>query len=134
KALQLQCFLAHHKKISTGQGRPMCEIYSAAEPELFELKTRSIRIDGVVTSIRLEAVFWQILEQIADEAELTLGTFITRIYREVVERRGEPGNFTSLLRVACTTHLNEGQRLSLSDSRYRSDTITDNQEPARRAS
>ena len=112
----------------------MCEIYSAAEPELFELKTRSIRIDGVVTSIRLEAVFWQILEQIADEAELTLGTFITRIYREVVERRGEPGNFTSLLRVACTTHLNEGQRLSLSDSRYRSDTITDNQEPARSAS
>ncbi|WP_442903788.1 ribbon-helix-helix domain-containing protein, partial [Gilvimarinus sp. 1_MG-2023] len=43
----------------------MCEIYSAAEPELFELKTRSIRLDGVVTSIRLEAVFWHLLENIA---------------------------------------------------------------------
>ncbi|WP_430460940.1 ribbon-helix-helix domain-containing protein [Thalassolituus sp. LLYu03] len=111
----------------------MCEIYSAAEPELFELKSRSIRIDGVVTSIRLEAIFWQLLEQIAEEADLTLGTFITRIYREVLERRGETGNFTSLLRVACTTHLNQGQRLTLKDSPYQ-DTITDNQEPARRAS
>ncbi|WP_221792988.1 ribbon-helix-helix domain-containing protein [Oceanobacter mangrovi] len=91
----------------------MCEIYSGAEPELFELKTRSIRIDGVVTSIRLEAVFWHLLEQIAAEADLTLGTFMTRIHREVVARRGEPGNFTSLLRVACTTHLNQGQRLQL---------------------
>lgn len=111
----------------------MCEIYSGAEPELFELKTRSIRIDGVVTSIRLEAIFWQLLEQIADEAGLTLGTFITRIYREVLERRGGTGNFTSLLRVACTTHLNEGQRLTLTTSPYQ-DTITDHQEPARQAS
>ena len=113
----------------------MCELYSATEPELFELKTRSIRIDGVVTSIRLEAIFRQILEQIAADADLTLGTFITRIYREVLERRGETGNFTSLLRVACTTHLNQGQRLSLSDSAY-ADTgaITDNQEPVRQAS
>ncbi len=107
----------------------MCEIYSGAEPELFELKTRSIRIDGVVTSIRLEAVFWQLLEQIAEDADLTLGTFITRIYREVLERRGETGNFTSLLRVACTTHLNQGQRLSLGSSRY-GDTITDDLDDA----
>ncbi|MCY0964979.1 ribbon-helix-helix domain-containing protein [Parathalassolituus penaei] len=91
----------------------MCEIYSGAEPELFELKTRSIRIDGVVTSIRLEAVFWHLLEQIASDAGLSLGTFLSRIYREVIERRGEVGNFASLLRVACTTWQNAGQRLVL---------------------
>jgi len=33
----------------------VCEIYSGIEPELFELKTRSIRIDSVVTSVRLVA-------------------------------------------------------------------------------
>ena len=109
----------------------VCEIYSGTEPELFALKTRSIRIDGVVTSIRLEAIFWQLLEQIAADAELTLGTFITRIYREVLERRGETGNFTSLLRVACTTHLNQGQRLTLTSSSY-DDTINDHQEPERK--
>lgn len=27
----------------------MCEIYSGAEEQLFELKSRSVRIDGVVT-------------------------------------------------------------------------------------
>ncbi len=111
----------------------MCEIYSGAEPELFELKTRSIRIDGVVTSIRLEAVFWQLLEQIAADAGLTLGTFITRIYREVLERRGETGNFTSLLRVACMTHLNQGQRLTLTTSACQ-DTINDNQEAIHKVS
>ncbi|WP_369856089.1 ribbon-helix-helix domain-containing protein [Candidatus Thalassolituus haligoni] len=97
----------------------MCEIYSAAEPELFELKTRSIRLDGVVTSIRLEAVFWHLLEDIASDAELSLGTFLSRIHREVIARRGEVGNFASLLRVACTTHLNQGQRLTVPPDRAR---------------
>lgn len=91
----------------------VCEIYSGAEPELFELKTRSIRIDGVVTSVRLEAIFWQIIEEIAEDAELSVAVFLTRIYREVLTRHGEVANFASLLRVACTTHLNQGQRLVL---------------------
>ncbi|SON52625.1 ribbon-helix-helix domain-containing protein [Vibrio tapetis] len=90
----------------------MCEIYSGVEDELFELKTRSIRLDGVVTSIRLEGVFWQILETIAREDSLTIGLFLTRIYREVIARNGEIKNFTSILRVACTTYLNQGKRLS----------------------
>lgn len=91
----------------------MCEIYSGAETNLFELKSRSVRIDGVVTSIRLEAVFWKIIEEIAEDAEISVAEFLSRIYREVVEKRGEIGNFTSLLRVACTTYLNNGQRIKL---------------------
>ncbi|MGR5501170.1 ribbon-helix-helix domain-containing protein [Vibrio sp. DNB22_10_4] len=91
----------------------MCEIYSGAETNLFELKSRSVRIDGVVTSIRLEAVFWKIIEEIAEDAGISLAEFLSRIYREVVEKRGEIGNFTSLLRVACTTYLNNGQRIEL---------------------
>ena len=91
----------------------MCEIYSGAEAELFELKSRSVRLDGVVTSIRLEAIFWQLLEQIAEEANLSLAGFLTQIYHEVLQREGKVGNFTSLLRVACTTHLNQGKRLKL---------------------
>ncbi|MGL4899038.1 MAG: ribbon-helix-helix domain-containing protein [Shewanella sp.] len=91
----------------------MCEIYSGADPELFALKTRSIRIDGVVTSVRLEAIFWQIIEDIADEAELSVAAFLTRIYREVLVRHGYVANFASLLRVACTTYLNAGERLVL---------------------
>ncbi|MDF0535875.1 ribbon-helix-helix domain-containing protein [Shewanella yunxiaonensis] len=91
----------------------MCEIYSGTEAELFELKARSVRIDGVVTSIRLEAVFWKVIEDIAEEACISVAEFLTRIHREVLAKRGEIGNFTSLLRVACTTYLNGGKRLSL---------------------
>ncbi|WOT05749.1 ribbon-helix-helix domain-containing protein [Shewanella youngdeokensis] len=91
----------------------MCELYSGAEAELFELKTRSIRIDGVVTSIRLEAIFWQIIEKIAEDDGLTQAVFLTRIYREVIAKQGKVSNFASLLRVACTTYLNNGQRLVL---------------------
>ena len=94
----------------------MCEIYSGAEPELFESQTRSIRIDGVVTSIRLEAVFWQIIQQTAEEADLSIAEFLTRIYREVMIKRGEINNFSSLLRVACTTYLNKGTRITLTPS------------------
>ncbi|WP_026972856.1 ribbon-helix-helix domain-containing protein [Aliagarivorans marinus] len=94
----------------------MCEIYSGTEPELFELKSRSIRVDGVVTSIRLEAIFWQLLEEIAEDADLSLAVFITRIYREVLAKDGKMGNFSSLLRVACTTYLNQGRRLQLRPS------------------
>lgn len=82
----------------------MCEIYSGAEEALFELKSRSVRIDGVVTSIRLEAVFWKIIEDIASEAGISVAEFLTRIYNEVIQQRGELGNFTSLLRVACCVH------------------------------
>jgi len=103
----------------------MCEIYSGAEDELFKLKTRSIRIDGVVTSIRLEGVFWQILEDIAQSDNLSIGLFLTRIYHEVLERQGEISNFTSILRVACTTYLNHGQRLQVTSSLQHSKTLTD---------
>ncbi|ROV60941.1 DNA-binding protein [Vibrio ponticus] len=91
----------------------MCEIYSGTEVELFELKTKSVRIDGVVTSVRLEAVFWKVIDDIATEANISVAEFLTRIYQEVIEKRGEVGNFTSLLRVACTTYLNGGKRISL---------------------
>ncbi|GAA0786899.1 MULTISPECIES: ribbon-helix-helix domain-containing protein [Pseudomonadati] len=99
----------------------MCEIYSGAEPELFASQTRSIRIDGVVTSIRLEAVFWQIIQQIAEEADLSIAEFLTRIYREVIIKRGEINNFSSLLRVACTTYLNQGSRITLTSSQTEND-------------
>ncbi|MDN3681107.1 ribbon-helix-helix domain-containing protein [Vibrio tapetis subsp. quintayensis] len=103
----------------------MCEIYSGVEDELFELKTRSIRLDGVVTSIRLEGVFWQVLEAIAQEDNLTIGLFLTRIYNEVIARSGEVKNFTSILRVACTTYLNQGKRITPLPTRYcESDIMT----------
>jgi len=72
---------------------------------LYETITRSVRIDGVVTSIRLEQRFWDTLDDIAQSEEQSTPQFINTLYQEVMERRGETGNFTSLLRVVCTVYL-----------------------------
>lgn len=84
----------------------MCDIYASTDPSLYQSVARSVRIGGVVTSIKLERRFWQILEDIAAEGGLSLAQFLTQLHDEVIERRGEIGNFASLLRVVCTIHLN----------------------------
>ena len=43
----------------------MCEVFISADPQSYESRTRSVRLHGVVTSIRLENLFWQVLEEIA---------------------------------------------------------------------
>ena len=53
----------------------------------------------LVTSLRLEAAFWRIVDDIARASGLTTGRFLSTLHDEVVEIRGEIGNFASLLRV-----------------------------------
>src|SRR5918911_4330827 len=43
----------------------MCEIFISADPAGYDGRTRSVRLHGVVTSIRLENLFWSVLEEIA---------------------------------------------------------------------
>ncbi|MGU2601587.1 ribbon-helix-helix domain-containing protein, partial [Pseudomonas aeruginosa] len=44
----------------------MCELYVKADPILYESRSRSLRIRGVVTTLRLENQFWDILREIAE--------------------------------------------------------------------
>ncbi|MFZ5548283.1 MAG: ribbon-helix-helix domain-containing protein [Pseudomonadota bacterium] len=77
----------------------MCEIFVSADPASYEGRTRSVRLHGVVTSIRLENLFWAVLEEIAGRDALTVVQLIERLYDELVESRGAVGNFASFLRV-----------------------------------
>lgn len=83
----------------------MCKLFIQADPALWESQTRSLRIDGVVTSIRLENAFWKILDEIAARDKLTLPSVITRLYHESVEQGHNLNNFTSFLRVCCSRYL-----------------------------
>jgi predicted DNA-binding ribbon-helix-helix protein len=85
----------------------MCGIFAARSPETYAYQTRSIRLGGHSTSIRLEAAFWTILEEIAAAESLSLPKFLTTLHDEVLEFRGETGNFASLLRCACLTYVGE---------------------------
>lgn len=83
----------------------MCRIYASTDPARYESVTRSIRLHGLVTSVRLETEFWEILECMAEEEGLTAPQFITRLHDEVLVERGEVRNLASLLRVVCAVYL-----------------------------
>ena len=83
----------------------MCQIYVKANPIQYELRTRSIRIHGVVTSIRLENLSWDILARIAQKDDLTTNQLISRLHDEVIRQQGKVNNFCSFLRVSCMRYL-----------------------------
>jgi predicted DNA-binding ribbon-helix-helix protein len=83
----------------------MCEVFVKADPALYESRARSMRLHGVVTSIRLENLFWQVLEEIAARDGMSTSQLVTKLYDELIECRGEIDNFTSFLRVSCLRYL-----------------------------
>jgi predicted DNA-binding ribbon-helix-helix protein len=83
----------------------MCNLYASQDPETYTHETRAVRLNGHCTSIRLEAAFWDILEEIAEAEGSTVARFASALHDEVLERRGRVGNFASLLRVTCTVWL-----------------------------
>lgn len=83
----------------------MCEIFAGQDPARYECHTRHLRLNGQSTSIRLENAFWAIIDEIAAGEDTTTPLFISTLHQEVLERYGEPGNFTSLLRCTCLRYL-----------------------------
>lgn len=77
----------------------MCKLFVQADPELWRSATHSLRIDGMVTSVRMENYFWYILEEIAQRDEMNTAQMITRLYHESIDAGHDLGNFTSFLRV-----------------------------------
>jgi predicted DNA-binding ribbon-helix-helix protein len=87
----------------------MCHLFASQSPESYAFETRSIRLNGQSTSIRLEKLFWRILEQIAASEDLSVPRFISTLHREVLLLWGEVPNFTSHLRCICVVAI-EGKR------------------------
>jgi predicted DNA-binding ribbon-helix-helix protein len=83
----------------------MCQMFAGQPPETYESETRSIRLHGHCTSIRLERAFWATLDEIAGREGLSTPQFVSKLHDEVLELRGEVRNFASLLRCACLVHL-----------------------------
>lgn len=85
----------------------MCQIFTSADPELYASRARSIRLHGVATSLRLENVYWQALEEIGQRDGLSVPQLVARLHDELdaAGALGDRGNFTSFLRVTCTRYL-----------------------------
>jgi len=83
----------------------MCQLFISADDSLWSSKTKSLRIQGVVTSIRLEVFFWDILEELSFRDQMTVNQLITKLYLESLDADHDIGNFTSFLRVCCSLYL-----------------------------
>jgi predicted DNA-binding ribbon-helix-helix protein len=83
----------------------MCEYFVKADPIQYEQRSRTIRIHGVLTSIRLENLVWDTLAEMAEAERCTTNALIVQFHDEILAHRGEVPNFASFLRVTCMRYL-----------------------------
>ena len=63
--------------------------------------SRSIRLNGFATCLRLEQVYWNILGGMAEDNHCSISTLLSHVDREVHLRHGGVKNFSALVRVVC---------------------------------
>lgn len=83
----------------------MCNLFVGADASLWESRTKSIRVHGFVTSIRMENMFWDVLEEIAYRDKMSLSQLISTLYMESQSAGHDMTNFTSFLRVCAQRYL-----------------------------
>ena len=83
----------------------MCEFFVSADPILYEQRSRTVRIHGVLTSLRLENMVWDVLAEMAAVEGRTTNALIAAFHDEILVQRGEVPNFASFLRVTCMRYL-----------------------------
>jgi predicted DNA-binding ribbon-helix-helix protein len=83
----------------------MCRLFIGADPAMWETRLRSVRMHGFATSVRLENIYWRLLEEVAGRDGLSVAEILARLYDELLETQGEVENFASFLRVCCARYL-----------------------------
>jgi predicted DNA-binding ribbon-helix-helix protein len=83
----------------------MCEFFVKADPILYESRSRTVRIHGVLTSIRLENMVWDMLAEMASAEGKTTNSLISQLHDEILAHRNEVPNFASFLRITCMRYL-----------------------------
>ena len=86
----------------------MCHFFASQSPESYAFETRSIRLNGQSTSLRLEKMFWTVLEAIAAREGFTVPKFVSTLHNEILIMRGEAPNFSSHLRCVCLVAIENG--------------------------
>ena len=71
--------------------------------------SRSVRLNGFSTCLRLEEVYWNILGEIARINTCSVSALLSYVDREVRLRYGGVKNFSGLVRVVCVVHALKGQ-------------------------
>jgi predicted DNA-binding ribbon-helix-helix protein len=86
----------------------MCEVYVKADPVRYESRSRTIRIHGVITTIRLENEVWDTLAEMASAEGCNTNQLIVKFHDELLSNNIEVHNFASFLRVSSLRFLRLG--------------------------
>ena len=70
--------------------------------------SRSVRLNGFSTCLRLEQIYWNILTEIARLNACSVSALLSYVDREVHLRYGGVKNFSGLVRVVCVVHALKG--------------------------
>lgn len=68
---------------------------------LVQPSSRSVRLNGYATCLRLERVYWNILGNMAADNCCSISSLLSHVDREVHLRHGGVRNFSALVRVVC---------------------------------
>ncbi|CAB3796557.1 hypothetical protein LMG28690_04359 [Paraburkholderia caffeinilytica] len=79
--------------------------YCNFTPLLAQPRQRSVRINGLATCLRLEEIYWRIIEEIARQESMTVGKLISRWALEIDLTQEAIHNFTGFIRIICVTQL-----------------------------
>lgn len=71
--------------------------------------SRSVRLNGFSTCLRLEQIYWNILMDIARINGCSVSALLSYVDREVHLRYGGVKNFSGLVRVVCVVHVLKGR-------------------------
>jgi predicted DNA-binding ribbon-helix-helix protein len=85
----------------------MCRVLTHQGQERFAKVSRSVRIGGHSTSVRLESAFWNALEDMAAMEGLSTAKLIAELYREALEQHDDMSNLASMLRTVCLLYQQE---------------------------
>ncbi|MCO8312327.1 ribbon-helix-helix domain-containing protein [Pseudomonas mandelii] len=109
--------MVYQEKRSEGRVGPLKEVridsfVSEFDMGLAQPLSRSVRLNGFATCLRLEQVYWDILSDMAKVNRCSISALLSHVDREVHLRHGGVKNFTGLVRVVCVVHsLKEGSCL-----------------------
>lgn len=85
----------------------MCRVLTHQGQGRFTKISRSVRIGGHSTSIRLESAFWNALEDMAAMEGLSMPKLVGELYREALEQHDDMSNLASMLRTVCLLYQQE---------------------------
>ena len=96
-------------RIGSARDRRIDPFVSEFDMGLARPQSRSVRLNGFATCLRLEQVYWDILGDMARVNCCSVSALLSHVDREVHLRHGGVRNFSGLVGVVCVVHsLKEG--------------------------